>query len=75
MIHFPSKPDYTLIVAEFDVMLDKAHKVRLTKTINGSTTYNVECLTDGASDEVKELVQKYVEREAKERGVFDPMTK
>lgn len=72
MLQFPKTPDRVLQIAEFEVVFDKSYKVRLTKSINGTTSYICECL-DELPEEVKNFIEKTVVSQANKIGAFEPV--
>ena len=71
-ITFPSKPDKTIKVAEFDVEYGTTIKVRLSRVINGKSDYFCEILTEVPQD-VANFIQQHVIAQANKKGVFDPI--
>lgn len=74
-IDFPSRPEKTIMSAEFDMDYGRVYRVRLTRVINGKNDYSCEVLTEGVSEEIASFISDHVVHEAKRNGAFEVMGK
>lgn len=73
MIQFPKTPDRVLQIAEFEVVFDRSYKVKLTKNINGTTSYLCECLNEDVEPSVKLFIENTIISQANKIGAFEPV--
>ena len=69
MINFPDKPTHTSQTGRGTISLDQDYEFEITKHSNGSVSYEVVVL-GGVPQELKDVIEKTVLREAAKVGPF-----